>query len=96
VGLAAFGVLLLSLSRLARQIMRDGDLFLASLSTGILAGMVALVAHGMWDWLFRYDPVYLLFWFAAGLLIAMMNIIRKESMRHPNQQSSEKRANFSP
>jgi O-antigen ligase len=76
-GLVAFVWLVLSLIRLARQISRRAAPFPASLSTGVLAGMIALMAHGMWDWLFRYDPVFTLFWFSVGLLLALVNVHRR-------------------
>jgi O-antigen ligase len=77
-GLASSVVLVLSIVRLGHQITRQGDSFLTSLSVGILAGIIALIAHGMWDWLFRYDPVYTLFWFSVGLLVALAKILRRE------------------
>lgn len=83
-GLVSFLLLLLSLVRLARKIVRWSDPFLASLSAGTLAGIMALIAHSMWDWLFRYDPVYTLFWFSVGLLVAAMKILRNDPVRHQN------------
>lgn len=82
IGLVSLGVLLLSIWRLARQITRLGDPFFVVLATGIISGILSLFAHGMWDWLLRYDPVYTLFWFVIGLLVAMINIIRRESVHH--------------
>lgn len=77
-GLVSFLLLLWSLVRLARQIIQRADPFLASVSAGVFAGVIALIAHGMWDWLFRYDPVYTLFWFNVGLLLATGNILSRE------------------
>jgi O-antigen ligase len=77
-GIASLILLLLSVVRIACQVTRLGDLMWTSLSVGILAGIVALIAHGMWDWLFRYDPVFTLFWFNVGLLVAIRNLALKE------------------
>lgn len=77
VGLLAFLVMLLSVLRLAQRIILSSNLTLTALSVGIWAGIIALLAHGMWDWLFRYDPVYTLFWFCVGLLVALENVINK-------------------
>lgn len=82
IGLISLGVLLLSIWRLARRIIRLGDPFFVAFAIGIIAGILSLFAHGMWDWLLRYDPVYVLFWFVVGLLVSMMNIIRRESLCH--------------
>jgi len=72
-GLVSFLVLVVRLLWLARRSVQRDDGFLGAVSMGIAAGMIALFAHGMWDWLFRYDPVYTMYWFSVGLLIAAGN-----------------------
>lgn len=73
-GVVSFFLLLTRVVWLARRSTQQADPLLASVSIGLAAGITALVAHGMWDWLFRYDPVYTLFWFNVGLLVAIGNI----------------------
>lgn len=84
-GVVSFLLLLTRVVWLARRTTQQADPFLAAVSTGLAAGIIALVAHGMWDWLFRYDPVYTLFWFSVGLLVAIGNITARGSVhRQPN------------
>jgi O-antigen ligase len=80
-GIASLVVLLLSVVRIGFQVNRLGDPLWITLSVGILVGIIALIAHGMWDWLFRYDPVFTLFWFTVGLLVAIRNLAIKEWKR---------------
>lgn len=82
VGLIAFIVLIIAIVRLARRVSNGSEPVTAAVGAGIFGGLIALLAHGMWDWLFRYDPVFTLFWFFTGFLLAAWHL-----QRHPAAQS---------
>lgn len=79
VGVVSFVLLIAAILWQAIRILRCEDVFLSPVAGGLMAGIIALLAHGMWDWLFRYDPIYTLFWFNVGLLVAIRNIVLTES-----------------
>jgi len=70
-GIAALLALLISVARLGWRLIQSNDSSLATAAIGITAGMLAMFAHAQLDWLFRYDPIFTLFWFLVGLLLAM-------------------------
>jgi len=74
IGLISFFLVLLAVVRMSRKAKRLGDPLVSAVGVGALAGIVALLFHGMLDWLFRYDPVFTLFWFTVGLLAAAWNL----------------------
>jgi hypothetical protein len=78
VGLLVFLMLLWEIMAAGQRVAGAYDQPLSFMAIGILGGIVALVAHGMFDWLFRYDPIYTLFWFQVGLLIAMQNVLSRD------------------
>jgi putative inorganic carbon (HCO3(-)) transporter len=84
VGLVAFLLVILSIARRVRNLVRANIHPFSPIAIGIGAGIAAFLAHAMLDWLFRYDPIYTLFWFNVGLLIATGNIALKESRTQRN------------
>ena len=90
-GFSAFLWFLWNVWHQARNIIRTKKTFEASIGLGIWAGILALLIHSLVGWLFRYDPVYTLFWFNVGLLISLNNLRSsdqtsdtKESFKNPN------------
>ena len=77
-GFAAFLWFLWNLWRYARKIIRIREPFESSVALGIWAGILALLVHSLVGWLFRYDPVFTIFWFNVGLLVALSNLYRNE------------------
>lgn len=71
VGLFAFLIFLSAVLRQAVHLARDRDLLKATIALGVLGGLCALLVHSLLGWLFRYDPVYTLFWFHVGLLVVL-------------------------
>lgn len=74
VGLIGFLLFLLATWRLARRIIRDPDHLKSTIALGVWGGICALLIHSMLGWLFRYDPVFTLFWFYIGLLVALWRV----------------------
>lgn len=74
VGLMGFLVFLLATWRLARRLIRDPDHLKSTIALGVWGGICALLIHSMLGWLFRYDPIFTLFWFYIGLLIALWRV----------------------
>jgi putative inorganic carbon (HCO3(-)) transporter len=71
VGLLSFLGVLLAVALLAQRVIRSGNPVLMPATAGILAGILALLAHGQLSWLFRYDPVFTIFWFLVGVLASI-------------------------
>jgi O-antigen ligase len=74
IGLFAFSILMLAIALTGRKVAMAQYQLLSAVAVGTLGGILALVVHGMFDWLFFYDPIYTLFWFQVGLLLAMRDI----------------------
>ena len=77
-GLLAFLWLLLGIFTEGWPALKADDAFLSSLAAGILAGLVAALVHGTLGWLWRYDVIYIAFWFLVGYLLS----IRRVTARH--------------
>jgi putative inorganic carbon (hco3(-)) transporter len=73
-GLITFIILLATITHRTYRTVKAGPTMAVATAIGILAGIIAIMAHSMLDWLFRFDPVYTLFWFNVGLLLALANI----------------------
>ncbi len=77
-GIGALILLLIAVVRLATRVMRRTDSCLSPAGSGLLAGIVAVFVHAQLDWLFRYDPVFTIFWFVVGLLLAVNYVLGRE------------------
>lgn len=75
VGVVALLALLFAVARLAWRVVRLDDAYMSAVASGLLAGIVALFVHSQLGWLFRYDPVFTLFWFVVGLLLAAYHVL---------------------
>ena len=73
-GLAAFLIVLFALLKLAWQLASSRSKDIGATCLGILGGIVALLMQNQLGWGFRYDPIFTLFWFLAGLVLAMDRI----------------------
>jgi O-antigen ligase len=82
-GLAAFVLLLWTILTAGYKIARSKRDYLSPVVIGILGGLLSLVAHALFDWLFFYDPIYALFWFQVGILVAIRDIVRRERIARP-------------
>ena len=69
-GLAAFLILLLALLRLTWRVAGSRGKEAGPVGLGILGGLVALLIQSQFGWLFKYDPIFTLFWFMVGLVLA--------------------------
>ena len=78
-GLLAFVFLLWAVIADGFKAVRARVQPLSYIAIGVLGGIVALIAHSMFDWLFFYDPIHTLFWFQVGLLVAIRDIVSKEA-----------------
>jgi O-antigen ligase len=85
VGLLAFVALLWATVAEGYRAAKAKCAPLSHVAIGILGGIVALLAHGMFDWLFFYDPIYVLFWFQAGLLLAIRDIVAQNPIPKPSE-----------
>jgi putative inorganic carbon (HCO3(-)) transporter len=73
-GLIAFSWLLIGVFSEGWQILKSRDLFLASCAAGILGGLVAVLMHSNLGWLWRYDVVYVAFWFLVGYVLSIRRL----------------------
>ena len=82
--LSIFGSLLLAMWRSIRRstaVLRAGNQrvrLLVGLEIGLTAGIIAIFIQGMLDWLFRYDPIFLLVWFMIGLFLAADRLLDRQ------------------
>jgi O-antigen ligase len=90
-GISAFAILLASIGFRAYHIAKKRADLITPSAIGIFAGIIALMAHSMLDWLFRYDPVYMLFWFDIGLLLAAGNILKRPVFQSVHENNSAAR-----
>jgi len=79
-GVIAFAILLIHIGDRAYRAAKGGPDLIAAGAIGILAGIAALMAHSMLDWLFRFDSIYTLFWFEVGLLLSMRSISERQGL----------------
>jgi len=77
-GLTAFLILLISINKQAKHLIRISSAFGKALTIGIWAGLISFFLHSMLGWLFRYDPIHTIFWFNVGLLIAIENTFSRQ------------------
>jgi O-antigen ligase len=75
VGLIAFLWLLVGVFSEGWKILRTKVPFLTSLTAGILAGLIAALVHSNLGWLWRYDVVYIQFWFLVGYMLSFKNLL---------------------
>lgn len=78
-GIIAFIFLIFVIFNQAFHLMKADQVAISVITIGIIGGLTALLAHAMLDWLFRYDPIFTLFWFQIGLLDAMEQLRIKQS-----------------
>ncbi len=78
-GLAVFLALMLTIMLEGRRVIKADREIFSTIAIGILGGIVALLIHGMFDWLFFYDPIHVLFWFQVGLLLAVRDILSQNN-----------------
>ena len=81
-GLLTLLLVLYGTRRQARRLMKTEGVVVPVVSVGLWAGLVAVLAHSMFDWLLRYDPIYTLFWFSVALLIAIGQIPPRGDRKH--------------
>lgn len=74
VGLIVFLWLLVGVFSEGWKILKTKIPFLASLTVGILAGLIAALVHSNLGWLWRYDVVYVQFWFLVGYMLSLKNL----------------------
>jgi putative inorganic carbon (HCO3(-)) transporter len=70
-GLLAFLWLLLGIFTEGWPALNSRDRFLAACAAGLFAGLTAALIHSNLGWLWRYDVVHVMFWFAAGYVLAI-------------------------
>lgn len=70
-GFVGFIIVLLAIFRTSRQAARQHVGVLAAMARGLLAGIVAVLVHGLLGWGWRLDVVNILFWFIVGYLISL-------------------------
>ena len=73
-GLLFFLWLLIGIFGIGFHYSRSSQELYAATSAGICGGLAALLVHDMLSWLFRFDPVFVLFWFLVGLLTAVARL----------------------
>ncbi len=72
VGLVIFLLMLFSILRLGVRNARDKrDPFLFAVNAGAVAGVVALMIHGMGDWAFWWNGIMRVFWILTGMIVAI-------------------------
>jgi putative inorganic carbon (HCO3(-)) transporter len=86
VGLLVFLIVLWAIMAEGQKVARADDRLLSVIAIGTLGGIWALLAHGMFDWLFRYDPINTIFWFQVGLLIAIQNVMSRDNKINVSSQ----------
>jgi O-antigen ligase len=77
-GLLVFVFLLWSVISVGYKAAKAKVQPLSYIALGILGGIAALITHGLFDWLFFYDPIHTLFWFLTGFLVAILDIASRE------------------
>ncbi|MCA9994269.1 MAG: O-antigen ligase family protein [Anaerolineales bacterium] len=70
-GFVGFVIVLFAIFRTGRQAVRQHGGVLAAMARGLLAGIVAVLTHGLLGWGWRLDVVNILFWFIVGYLISL-------------------------
>jgi putative inorganic carbon (hco3(-)) transporter len=73
-GLLAFLWLLLGIFVEGWPTLKSQDRFLAACTAGLFAGLAAALIHSNLGWLWRYDVVHVMFWFAAGYVLAIRRV----------------------
>lgn len=79
VGFAALLLLAVAIGRLTWRMIQAADSQVALISLGVSGGLLAMVVHAQLDWGVRHDPVFTLLWFLVGLLLAMQQMLARNS-----------------
>lgn len=88
-GFLTFLLLLWSIRRHVKRLVRTRKPPVDTIALGVWGGIVALLVHSLLGWLWRYDPVYTIFWFNVGLLVALSNLLRTDEITDPKLKSCE-------
>lgn len=71
VGIVLFFVMLATIIRTGLRNLRIQDPTLFAMNAGALAGVLAILIHGLADWVFWWNGIMRIFWFLAGILFAL-------------------------
>ncbi len=83
VGLLVFVAMLVSVLRVGVANLRLRDETMYSMNAGLLAGIVAILVHGLADWPFWWNGLTRMFWLYAALLVAIHYWMRRGEPEDP-------------
>ena len=85
IGLAAFIFLIISALGLARSaLQKTKDKYLKTVGTGLMAGLIGVLAHNMSENMFEFPLMAVYFWFFLGLIIALPHLNGSQQEVEPN------------
>ncbi|MGQ0552744.1 MAG: O-antigen ligase family protein [Planctomycetota bacterium] len=88
-GLLLLLLLIGALLRVGLTNLRETDDSLFALNLGLLAGLLAILVHGLADWVLRTNPLLRMFWLYGGLLVALSLWRRRGALLQAAEQADE-------